>query len=428
MGGPAAGSRLIIEGDYIANNGQLTLSTVLAGDDSNTDKLIVKGSTSGNTSVIINGLGDQGAQTTNGIQVVEVGGPSNGVFSLSNRVVIGAYEYTLFKGTPNSADGNWYLRSEKPGGPGKRWNPEVGAYLGNQHLASAMQMHTLYDRQNARFSDQNGSSWGRIVVSHTNSEAGGGDVNQNSDYTLIHTGVDLGIGNLAGGTLHLGVMGSYGDGRTKASAVGNTYEARGDIDGYNIGAYGTWYANSETASGAYVDSWVQQGWYKNKVNGDKHTQEKYDTQAWTASVEAGYDFLLNDNTQAAFHLIPQIQVAYSHFKGDDHREALGNVIRPQNGGRLVTRLGIRIAGEVRGTEPKILPFTELNWWHTDKNNSITFGDHQVEQGIPKDRAELKMGVEGSLSKNLSGWFNVGLQTGSGDYYRAEGMAGVKYVW
>lgn len=55
---------LIVAGNYASNNGVLVLNTVLEDDTSATDKLIVKGDTSGHTDVKIVNIGGNGALTT----------------------------------------------------------------------------------------------------------------------------------------------------------------------------------------------------------------------------------------------------------------------------------------------------------------------------------------------------------------------------
>jgi len=109
---------LTINGNYTASNGQLALQSVLAGDDSPSDKLVVsQGMISGNTNIIVTNLGGPGGQTVqNGIQVVQATNGATGsdlAFSLRNGYVsAGAFEYYLYKGgvTPGTAQ-NWYLRS-----------------------------------------------------------------------------------------------------------------------------------------------------------------------------------------------------------------------------------------------------------------------------------------------------------------------------
>jgi autotransporter-associated beta strand protein len=117
MSSATPASILLVGGNYIGNNGLLTLSTTLGEDNSATDKLVVLGSTAGATRVAINNAGGMGAQTTNGIEIVQVGGASDGSFALQGRVVAGAYEYQLVQGTPNGNDGDWYLSSVANLGP-----------------------------------------------------------------------------------------------------------------------------------------------------------------------------------------------------------------------------------------------------------------------------------------------------------------------
>lgn len=74
------------------------LNTVLDDDNSATDKLVVQGDTSGSTSVTVNNVGGTGAKTLNGIELIHVGGKSEGEFVQAGRIVAGAYDYTLARG------------------------------------------------------------------------------------------------------------------------------------------------------------------------------------------------------------------------------------------------------------------------------------------------------------------------------------------
>ncbi|KPR40700.1 hypothetical protein AN672_30880, partial [Citrobacter freundii] len=55
--GQSAGNQLIVEGNYHGNNGHINFDTVLGDDRSATDKLIVKGDTTGNTQVSVTNAG-----------------------------------------------------------------------------------------------------------------------------------------------------------------------------------------------------------------------------------------------------------------------------------------------------------------------------------------------------------------------------------
>ncbi|MBU4685045.1 autotransporter outer membrane beta-barrel domain-containing protein, partial [Cedecea davisae] len=107
-GSTIIGNRLNVSGDYIDGaNSALNVNTVLGDDSSLTDKLVVQGSTSGSTVLAVNNVGGQGAETSQGIEVVNVGGNSAaGSFTQAGRIVAGAWDYSLVqKGQ------NWYLTS-----------------------------------------------------------------------------------------------------------------------------------------------------------------------------------------------------------------------------------------------------------------------------------------------------------------------------
>ena len=121
--GGAAGDRLVVGQNYIGSNGAVALDTVLGGDASITDKLVVNGNTAGTSSVAVINAGGRGAATSDGIEMITMGGASNGVFSLAGdyeingkgAVVAGAYAYQLYKGNKSATElNNWYLRSELP--------------------------------------------------------------------------------------------------------------------------------------------------------------------------------------------------------------------------------------------------------------------------------------------------------------------------
>jgi fibronectin-binding autotransporter adhesin len=110
---------LTIDGNYTGNGGTLVIESELGGDASPTDRLVVTGDTAGATNVKVVNVGGTGAQTVEGIKIVDVGGAFNGVFSLLGDYVIsgqqavvgGAYGYTL-NGITTPSDGDWYLRSQ----------------------------------------------------------------------------------------------------------------------------------------------------------------------------------------------------------------------------------------------------------------------------------------------------------------------------
>ncbi|AIL32170.1 hypothetical protein IX83_01535 [Basilea psittacipulmonis DSM 24701] len=142
-------------------NTTLYFQTVLGDDNSATDKLVVKGNTSGNTNIQVTNVGGEGAITTKGINIIEVDGNSDGVFTLTSRVVAGAYEYWLQKADENADSyfgyteddyGNWYLvntTSASRGGTSSGTpidRPETGSYLSAHYLSNSLFVTRLWDR------------------------------------------------------------------------------------------------------------------------------------------------------------------------------------------------------------------------------------------------------------------------------------------
>lgn len=113
----SATSVLTVHGNYVGNNGQLHLQTVLGDENSATDKLVVTdGSISGHTQLAVSNLGGIGGLTRNdGIELVQAlngAVSSNDAFALNGTVSAGAYQYFLFHGgTTAGKEHNWYLRS-----------------------------------------------------------------------------------------------------------------------------------------------------------------------------------------------------------------------------------------------------------------------------------------------------------------------------
>jgi autotransporter-associated beta strand protein len=94
-----------IKGNYIGAGGTLAVNTFLGGDGSPSDILAISGAgmaATGNTMVRVTNVGGPGAETTNGILVVNaVNGATTtpGAFTLANgELRAGAFDYDLFRG------------------------------------------------------------------------------------------------------------------------------------------------------------------------------------------------------------------------------------------------------------------------------------------------------------------------------------------
>ncbi|MCW6713976.1 fibronectin-binding autotransporter adhesin ShdA [Salmonella enterica subsp. enterica serovar Potsdam] len=464
------GNTLYVDGNYTGNGGSLYLNTVLGDDDSATDKLVITGDASGTTDLYINGIGD-GAQTTNGIEVVDVGGVSTSdAFVLKNEVNAGLYTYRLYW---NESDNDWYLASKAQsddddsggddtpsdggddggnvtppddGGDGgdvtppddggdvaPQYRADIGAYMGNQWMARNLQMQTLYDREGSQYRNADGSVWARFKAGKAESEAVSGNIDMDSNYSQFQLGGDILAWGNGQQSVTVGVMASYINADTDSTgnrgADGSQFTSSGNVDGYNLGVYATWFADAQTHSGAYVDSWYQYGFYNNSVESGDAGSESYDSTANAVSLETGYRYdiaLSNGNTVS---LTPQAQVVWQNYSADSVKDNYGTRIDGQDGDSWTTRLGLRVDGKLyKGSRTVIQPFAEANWLHTSDDVSVSFDDATVKQDLPANRAELKVGLQADIDKQWSVRAQVAGQTGSNDFGDLNGSLNLRYNW
>ncbi|EBD3893019.1 fibronectin-binding autotransporter adhesin ShdA [Salmonella enterica] len=461
------GNTLYVDGSYTGNGGSLYLNTVLGDDDSATDKLVITGDASGTTDLYINGIGD-GAQTTNGIEVVDVGGVSTSdAFVLKNEVNASLYTYRLYW---NESDNDWYLASKAQsddddsggddtpsdggddggnvtppddggdvtppdhgGDVAPQYRADIGAYMGNQWMARNLQMQTLYDREGSQYRNADGSVWARFKAGKAESEAVSGNIDMDSNYSQFQLGGDILAWGNGQQSVTVGVMASYINADTDSTgnrgADGSQFTSSGNVDGYNLGVYATWFADAQTHSGAYVDSWYQYGFYNNSVESGDAGSESYDSTANAVSLETGYRYdiaLSNGNTVS---LTPQAQVVWQNYSADSVKDNYGTRIDGQDGDSWTTRLGLRVDGKLyKGSRTVIQPFAEANWLHTSDDVSVSFDDATVKQDLPANRAELKVGLQADIDKQWSVRAQVAGQTGSNDFGDLNGSLNLRYNW
>lgn len=359
---------LTVAGDYAGNGGSLEIETALAGDNSPTDLLAVNGNTSGSTTIDVINRNGLGAQTRNGIKIIDVSGDSKGSFALDGdylfegeqAVVAGAYGYRLYKnGIADPADGDWYLRSTLLDSPGLSGNepplcqpgvPVYESYPGT--LQQLNKLDTLQQRvgnrvwgngaNNAQGADAKedrvtaGSGvWARIEAAHADFEPAESTsrANYDTDIWKLQAGVDgLLMDNKAGNFIG-GVFVQYG--RTSSST--NSPYGIGSIDtsGYGLGATLTWYGQG----GFYADAQAQVTWFDSDLNSATAGRSLVNGNngfGYALSIEAGQRIALSD----AWSLTPQAQLAYSAVSFDGFTDRFGADVSLDRSQSLVGRLGI----------------------------------------------------------------------------------------
>lgn len=462
LAGGKTGNTLTVNGDY-TGGGTLIINTVLGDDTSATDKLIVTGNTSGDTGVVVNNVRGQGAQTADGIEIVHVGGQSDGNFRLENRAVAGAWEYFLHKGNAGGTDGNWYLRSELPPEPGTKpetkpetkptpdkpvqtvYRPEAGSYISNIAAANTLFNTRMHDREGETYytdvftgEKKATSMWMRHVGGHNRWKDSSSQLNTQSNRYVVQLGGSIAQWTDGQERLQLGIMAGYGNEKSSTTSSVSGYKSKGSISGYSTGLYGTWQQNDGNDTGAYVDTWIQYGWFNNTVNGEKLAAESWKSRGFTGSVEAGYTFKAGEFTGSQgshydWYIQPQSQLTWMNVRAGEHKEKNGTKVQLNGDGNIQSRLGVRtyLKGKSASDDNKahqFEPFVEVNWIHNTQDWSVKMDNTVLSQDGARNIAEVKTGVQGKLSDNLNIWGNVGVQVGDKGYSDAQAMLGIKYTF
>ncbi|WP_411505476.1 autotransporter outer membrane beta-barrel domain-containing protein [Brucella anthropi] len=378
---------LTINGNLEGKGGLVEIETVLGDDNSQTDRLVVTGDTSGTANVRVINRDGEGAPTVEGIKIIEVGGQSDGVFSLKGDypingqqvVVSGAYAYRLVKnGVTDPTDGDWYLRSElKPKEPEVPVTPvdpgntppaepshdpepakplyQAGAPLYEvypQVLQELNALPTLQQRVGNRYwtgesgegvvIDGNSSVWGRVEGAHNRLDVRRTTTgtSHETDIWKLQAGIDGQFYESEAGGLIGSITGHYG----KASAdVTSVYGAGTiDTDAYGVGGTLTWYGDN----GFYVDGQGQATWFDSDLFSDIAAQGLAN-----GNKGFGYAFSLETGKRTAiapgWTLTPQAQLVYSSVDFDSFNDGFDARIRLRSGDSLIGRLGLSADSEER---------------------------------------------------------------------------------
>lgn len=457
-----SGNTLTVNGSYSSDNGNIFFNGELSNDNSKIDKLIINGDSYGMSNVIVRNLGGVGANTNEGIEIIEVKGQSLGSFVQKERIIAGSYDYRLQKGNnsqSNDSLNNWYLTSTTPEAvptkpepeavptkPVHTWRPEAASYTANLEAANTLFATRLHDRLGeAQYTDaltgekKVTSMWIRNEGGRNQYTMSDGQNKTTSNRYVLQLGGDIAQWSNDGlDRFHLGVMGGYANQHSNTTNNLTGYHSKGSIDGYSAGLYGTWYQNDASKAGLYFDTWALYNWFNNHVNGEGLASEKYHTKGITASVESGYTFLVGSQTTSQgmtndFYIQPQVQLTWFGIKAKDHTEDNGTYVQGIGNNNLQARIGTRFYLKGKSTLDKnngrqFEPFVETNWIYNSKQYGTKMdGISDSSQGS-RNVGEVKVGIEGQLTNNLNVWSAVGQQMGKDNYRDTQGQLGVKYMF
>jgi outer membrane autotransporter protein len=369
--GGAPGAVLTIAGNYVGSGGTLHLNTVLGGDGSVTDRVVVQGSTAGLSTLSITKVGGTGAQTVEGIKVVDVVGASNGSFALQGDYVIqgqqavvgGAYAYTLQKnGIATPGDGDWYLRSSliNPAGgaappAGPLYQAGVPLYENYAQVLLGMnELPTLQQRVGNRYwggSDAmaragltpapgDGSAtpsafWGRVEGGHADLQPSN---TTGSTYSTDQMKVQVGLDGLAleneRGRLIVGLTAQYG--LTTANVTSFFGNGQIHVGATGVGGTLTWYGDN----GFYVDGQAQSTIYRSDLSSALANSLTHGNEG------SGYAFSVESGKRIAagngWSLTPQAQLSYSKVDFDSFADRFGALVSLRDADSLLGRAGLAL--------------------------------------------------------------------------------------
>ncbi|WP_323690397.1 autotransporter outer membrane beta-barrel domain-containing protein [Rhizobium sp. AN95] len=427
------GATLTLAGDYRGGGGTVLFNTVLGDDESSTDRLVVSGDTSGNSSVKVANISGSGAPTVEGIKIIDVAGISAGTFSLlgdyvfegEQAVVGGAYGYRLYQGgTSTPDDGDWYLRSQlkpvdsiEPDTP--LYQPGVPTYEAYPQLLLGLNsVPTLQQRVGSRYwnnagnhvvaegtdePDPNASPsksgqfieqnavWGRMGGEHhrINPRASTSSTDYGFDTFLMQAGVDGMLSESESGTLIGGVTVHYVHGKADTRSIyGN-----GDIstNGYGFGGTLTWYGEN----GFYIDGQTQATWYNSGLSSNLANtglKGSNDGFGYSFSAETGKRIAIDEN----WSVTPQAQLSYSHVDFDSFDDVFGARVSLDRGESLKGRLGLSVE-------------RQTSWYNDDGllNRANVYGISNLYYEF-LDGTRVDVSGTGFTSRNEKLWGGIGL--------------------
>lgn len=442
-GQPGSLGTLTIDGDYTPAGGSIEIRTQLGDDSSATDRLVITGATFGTTAVTVTNVGGAGALTTEGIKIIEVGGASNGTFTLASSttyegdpaLVAGAYAYRLYQGgVTTPLDGDWYLRSVlqnaaplyQPGVPSYEAYPQILLGLNN--------VPTLYQRVGNRswvgdggdFAAPSGA-WIRVEGARNRADPKHSTSGSNYRYDMTKTqaGVDAPLSQSTRGNLVGGVSLHYvkGNADTRWQHGVDDYGS-GDISttGYGLGATLTWYGNN----GVYVDGTAQATWYDSDLSARPTGSLARDNNAfgYAFSLESGKRIPLDQG----WFVTPQAQLTYSKVRFDTFRDVFDASVRPGGDDSLEARLGISLERQLNGTRL----YTVANLYNELRDGTSVHVDNERFTSR-NDRVRAGVGFGGSHEWgggkfSLYGEGNFTTSLASSDAYGYGATVGFRVNW
>ena len=404
---------LTVTGNYVGGlesglgEGVIILNAVLGDDTSSADKVVISGSATGKTRVDIVNIGGIGALTTNGIEIIETNSSFSNTFYLTDRIIVGAYDYFLER---NSSNNNWYLVSKYT------LVPSTSSYIANLADSNKMFESQLHDqRYFLMANDDKYGIWTRYVKGYSTFQDDAGRIQTKSETDTIQLGVNLATINVGkNSSLHLGIMGGYGVAKSESEVILSSGElpTRGMLKGFAFGINATLYTNKISKLGLYFDVQARVNYYDAFVYSE-YDEEEYKLMGLVASIEAGYPVQIALGISDKLGITPKAQIVWHNVGVDTFIDSRGMEVETESG-YFEVKAGIRLDYtryfELRNSD-FVQPFGEFNVIYNNKAYEVSYDGISEKQAGTEFVFEVKLGVDLHLFE--SGNLAVGVSKGFG---------------
>ena len=407
------GTKFVTAGNYtgVGEKSLLKMNVDASAGKSEFDLLDVGGKASGTTKIEFIDPTKLAAKMKNRVKLVKTQSSDENAFSLVESKY-GRYKYKFYN-VAHDTDGysNWYLEQLPT------FRKEVAGIVSGFAASQNLFTHTFHDRAAKDKLPEEHTAWVRVYHHNTKYQLNGVDSKADAHSDTLQLGYDALKYNKGTNKFTAGAYVSLGRQKSETYLVEDDERVRSISKGYSLGLYATW-----EKPNWYVDSWIQVNRLKTKVN-TSDGRSDYKTTALQASLEAGYNKLLNKTDNYAYYVQPQGQVIYNHF----HKPDMGEELAVLNPRYFVTRLGLRFYQQSLNHPNHGEPYLALNWWHHTNQTSVVTDEKAISIKGIKDLKNIEVGIDKwHITDNLSVWTNVGYYMGTHNYRDIRYNLGASY--
>ncbi|ATM97903.1 autotransporter outer membrane beta-barrel domain-containing protein [Yersinia frederiksenii] len=336
-------------------------------------------------------------------------------------------------------------------------HPQAGNYIANQLATQQMFMtddlqyrlgERLYTDPITGETDIS-SLWLNTTGSKNRFSSGHGQLHTKSSRYAVQLGGTLNKWSSGGNDQGLlGLTAGVGKATNHSHSTSSHHQANGSVDGYNLGLYSIWYADNHNKTGPYIDLLAQYSWFNNHIQAAKiATGANYRSYLFTTALETGYKVQLIETADTRFFIQPKAKVSWQRTSGLQHNESETQA-RVDENSAVTTKLGMRTAWEfdietLSSTRTlQVSPSFEANWIYNRMNPGVQLSNiyitpeklqnktelasvHIAPQGT-RNIADLKVGIEANINKNLLVWTHIGHQFGGHSYRDTQATLGANY--